>query len=489
MSDGINMAGPVAFLEASGSAVFFSQANASAGTYSSNKGTSVPVREVQTELKVAFWGEDNRFPQNIEQQMAYCGMGKNVLDWKAKALFGDGIVPGKIVDVIEKTEGAETKKIEVFQQLPRANAKEVYAFLEQRSMFRFWLEYLQDWTWFNNNFPEAILSKDGSKLTSFVHQESCDSRYRQMNDQGEIDTVYLSKLWGASKDQYAKFDPEKKIKGVLENLSPLTEVDNKFVKAFHCIDMYDQVESLRKIAKLLEGKKGLKSAILPVNYPSVNKTYYQVANWDGARLAGWVEIASKVPSLIKTLYNKAFRIKYHIEVPETYFEMKYGPETWQGMDDKAQRKARKDLLKEMNDYLTGEKNAFATFVSFFQINHTDKEEYGRIKITEIKDSFSLDKELITTSAANIEIMTAMGVHPTLIGSGTVGTGSQRTAGSDQREALLIYNSMLNLERRVAFEPLYVARDYNGWDPEIEFRVRSTQLLTLDQNSGTKKVVS
>ena len=68
MSSNINMAGNVAFLTGSSSAVFFSKTTAEAGTFKSNNpsGTSLAVQKMQTALKVAPWGEDNRFPQNIE---------------------------------------------------------------------------------------------------------------------------------------------------------------------------------------------------------------------------------------------------------------------------------------------------------------------------------------------------------------------------------------------------------------------------------------
>jgi hypothetical protein len=42
-----------------------------------------------------------------------------------------------------------------------------------------------------------------------------------------------------------KFDPEKKIFGLIENPAKLTEIDNKFLKSMHCIDMYDAVDSLK----------------------------------------------------------------------------------------------------------------------------------------------------------------------------------------------------------------------------------------------------
>ena len=322
-----------------------------------------------------------------------------------------------------------------------------------------------------------------------------------MNDAGVIDTVYLSKLWGASKDQYVKFDPKKSIPGLYSGGIQITEVDGKFVKALDCIDMYNSLNSLKKIAEKQlksKGKKAQKSAILPVNYPSVNKTYYQLPAWDGARLAGWVEIAAKVPGLIKLLYNKATRIRTHIEIPDTYFADKYGTEVWENKTEPEKASAKKDLLKEMQDFLTGEENAYKTLITFFKVDTHTQNDYGHVKINPVKDDNGLDKDLIISSAANVELLTALGVHPTLFSAGMPGAThkSGGGSGSDIREAYLVYTSLLHLERQAILEPLYLARDYNRevggiveWEDDIVFRFRDTILTTLDKGKGTEKKLS
>lgn len=474
----------VAFLAGSESAVFFSKGSSAAGTSQVNaKGTALPVKQLQNALNVAYWGEDNRFPQNIEQQMAYCGIGKAALDWKARALYGAGIVPGRIKDYNDDGQ-------EVFEPLKRGGPdKHIYQFLERRSLFRFFLEYFQDWTWYSNCFPEIIFSKDGKTITDLVHQESCDARYKQMNGKGEIDTVYLSKLWGAAGDQYAKFDPKKRMKGLCENPKELIKADGEFVKQLDCIDPYNALASAQAIAGKLKGKKGQLSAILPVNYPSVNKTYYQVAAWDGSRLSGWVEISSKVPALYKHIYNKVYKIRYHIKVPEGFFKKRYGAEKWMNMKQEQQVAARKTLLKEMDEYLTGTENAYSTFISFFDYDPIAKQEYGEIKIEAIPDESKVDKDLVTSTAADMQILTSMQVDPTMFGGGGIGSGQQRSGGSDKREAWLLYTSRLALERQVVLEPLYLVRDFNAWDSDIVFRVRDTVLTTLDTGKGTEKKLS
>lgn len=490
----IHMSGPIAFMSQSGSAVYFSQSSPNAGTFNANRGTALPVRQLQNSLGIAYYGEDNRFPQNIEQQMNYCGIGKAALNWKSKAYWGSGIVAGRVVGY--EDEGRK----EIFEPLNPAENPIVYNFINRRSVFRFFIEYLQDYAWFGNLFPEIVLSYDGKTITDFVHQETCDSRFVCMDENGRIPYVYLSKLWGASKDQYAKFDPDKTMRGLLSNAG-LPELDNKFVKKLDCIDMYNSVESLDTIAQNLVSARGIagyKSAILPVNYPSPNKTYYQLPAWDGARLAGWVEIASKTPNLIKTMYNKAYRIQYHIELPDNYFIKKFGAEAWKGMVEKKQQDERKKLLKEMDDFLAGDENAYKQLVTFFDTDPHTGNEYGRIKINKIESGNNLDKDLITQSAADLEILIAMEVHPSLFSAGMTGSIMRNGggSGSDIREAFLVYNALLNLERQVLLEPLYLVRDYNRevggmseWGEDIVFRIRDTVLTTLDQNAGTKKTLS
>lgn len=489
MSNKYHFSGPVAFLPDSGTAVYFSKSNTNAGVNSVNStGTAAPVKEMQSALKVAYWGEDNRFPQNIEQQMAYCGIGKAALDWKARVLCGNGIIPGKVIDYDKKGN-------EIFKPLDKESYKTVYDFLNKRSTQRFLLEYTQDWVWYNNCFPEIILDVACKNITDIVHQESCDCRFRQMNDNGVIDTIYLSKLWGAPKNQFAKFDDKKSIPGLPIDTKTITEIDNKYVKSLDAIDMYNPMASLKSIASKLSKKPlgSLRSAILPVNYPSPNKTYYQVPAWDGARLAGWVEIISKIPSLLKSVYERGMRIKNHVQIPETYFYQKYGRAAWIKMEQKQKDEAKEEVLKSMYDYLTGSDNAYSTLVTFFDVNEEAQKDFGKVTITELKNELTIDKDLLVSSAGNIEFLIAAGIHPSLFNAGMPGSSyrSGGGSGSDIREAYNVYTSTLTLERKVMLEPFHLVKDFNRevggnkqWEEDIEFRFRDTVLTTLDTGADT-----
>ena len=193
---------PIAFLPKSGSAVFFSNTpgNASSGATGSSMQPDTLVQQMQDKLKIVPWGENNRFPQYISNELDWCGIAKSALNWKSKAIYGGGIIPGKVVGI------DPTTKEDIFEPLDRAKYREVYDFIEGSTMPMFWAESFLDWVWFSNCFEEMVFSKDGKTITNIVHQESSDCRYGQMVN-GKIPYVYLSKLWGAPHDQMVRYLP------------------------------------------------------------------------------------------------------------------------------------------------------------------------------------------------------------------------------------------------------------------------------------------
>lgn len=283
-----------------------------------------------------------------------------------------------------------------------------------------------------------------------------------------------------TKDQFVKFDPKKTMSGIVSN-SKLTVVDNKFLKQVPCADMYFPMDSVEKIQKAEND-----SFIFPVNYPSPNKTYYQLASWDGCRRGGWIEISAKVPEMLKMLFENAFNIRYHIEIPETYFESRYGKGEWGKIDKAGRSKARKEVLDMMDTFLTGSENAYKTFTSYFEVDNVSKTEFGRIKITPIEAKNTTDKDLLLSGTANSEIMFSMGVNPNILGAGTPGgVYASNQGGSNIREGKLEHDSNLHLERQLALEPLNFIKKWNKWPAKLEFRFRDTVLTTLDTGKQTE----
>jgi hypothetical protein len=466
----------VAFLKHSRSSVFF----AADSTKKSRGESAIPqLKRLTTDLDVAPWGEDNRFPQNIVSALEACGVAQSTLKWKASALWGGGIVYGKVVDI-------DANGNEVFQMAKPGEYPEVDKFWAENRIPRFFAEFALDFVYFANCFPELIMNKGRDKIMALVHQESCDCRFKQANDRGEIDTVYISKLWGATKDQFVKYKKDRGMAGLPADQKPKA-VDGKYVIERKAIDPYFPLESLQA---LREKNQNETTFILPVNFPSPNKTYYQLPSWDGARVGGWIEIASRVPTVVKALYEKAFSIKYHIEIPEQYFVRRYGATQWDKMSTEERAKARSEILEAMDKYLAGDENAHKTFVSYFDYDNINKAEYGRIKINVIDNKLTTDKDLLTAGTANSEIMIAMGVNPNTLGAGKPGgVYASNQGGSNIREGKLEHDSSLTLERQLALEPFLLIKAFNKWPEDLQFRFRDNVLLTLDKGKQTETKIA
>jgi hypothetical protein len=316
-------------------------------------------------------------------------------------------------------------------------------------------------------------------------QEASDCRFKQMGPNGKIDTVYISKIWGMNNDQIVKFFPAKQDAVGIQSATRPVAVDNKYVYKRTCLDKYDTYDDLERKAK-----QGVTNFILPIQYSSPGKSYYQLAAWDGARVSCWTEIAAKIPSMLVTMYKKAFSIKYHIEIPEAYFSSKVGQETWDKFTPEQRKAEREEILTAMDKFLSGDENAYKTFISYFDTNPVDKLEYNRIKITPIDSKSNIDKDLLASGTANSEICIAMGVNPNTLGAGKPGgVFSSNQGGSNIREGKITHDSLLNIDRLLALKPFNLIKRFNQWPEDLEFRFKDTVLLTLDKGAETKTTLS
>lgn len=463
-----NLSSSVSYISHAKATVFFAS-SASGG--SANVSAAPLVEKLQTNLDIFPWGEDNRFPQNVVDQIADGSPMQSSLNIKAKSLWGGGVVYGKMVNG-QFVKGA------------LGDYPAVDEFFLENDIPRFYAELNQDYVYFANCFPELIYSRDRKTIARLIHQESCDVRYKQMDAKGNINTVYLSKMWGASKDQLAKFDSKKELTGRLANYTSEatpTEVDDKFVKMRYALDPYFPLDGLRFYAEKKES-----SVILPVNYPSPNKTYYQLAHWDAVRKSGWIEIATQIPNMLKTMYKNAFNIKYHIEIPETYLQKRVNnaKKTWGEMTPAEKLKEKEALLKSMDEFLAGAENAHKSLVTFFT-SDVEGREYERVKITPIEHKSNIDKDLLASGTANSELLFALEMNPNMIGAGKPGgVYSSNQGGSNIREAKTAHDMLLNLDRHMTLAPLRLIARYNNWPKELVFRHEDIEMTTLDTGKET-----
>ena len=80
----------------------------------------------------------------------------------------------------------------------------------------------------------------------------------------------------------------------------------------------------------------------------------------------------------------------------------------------------------------------------------------------------------------------MAVHPSLKGASP--GKSKNINGTETRELFIIAQVLFKPLRDMMLLPLYLAKEINGWDKNIEFGVKNIMLTTLDKNTGSEKSI-
>ncbi len=392
------------------------------------------------------WGDNNDFPQKVIKEVYKVSAAPAALGFKIKAHYGTGLIMFKI-DYDEN--GKEIIKPQKPSEHPEAKA-----FFKNSRIKRYLHEQVTDLVWFYNTFPEMIVSRDWSKITSVRSLEATFCRWAEMDEhEKRIKILGYSAMWPEEKD--------------------ITEIA--------VINPWWTIEQTRDYLK----KERIYKFVYPTYIPTPGKSFYQEAYWNAARKSGWFDIANAVPTTKKAMMKNITSIKWHVEIPIDYWDKLFPSVEF---DKKAKKAGIEEKLKEMDDFLSGSTNAGKTFYSHFAVDPISKQPMPGWKLTQLK-SDNGGEHLEDGQAANSEIFFAMNVDPTLIGHGVPGGKLGAGSGSDKREAFNIYNALLATDRDITLEPLEFIRDFNGWDEDLMFGFGNITLKTLDKNpTGSEKTV-
>ncbi len=392
---------------------------------------------------LAYWGENNLFPQDVIKEVSKNTIIGSTLDWKARALYAGGLVYG------ESNYDDDGKDL----FFPK-NDPGIYAFLKSSNTRRFLIESCTDFYWFYNTFPELITSKDRKKIVAVSSQEASYCRWGlQSEKSAQIDYCYIKANW---EEGYS--------------------TDPKYVTIVPVIDPYiNRVEALR------ERKDGFKY-IYPVSYPTPGKTFYQLAHWNSLRESKWLDVAQSIPAFKKALFKNQISLKYLIEVSTWWWNWKYS-----GFDTFPSKQKSELMTKELEKFekfMSGAESAGNSLMVTFHSNPEFQKEYPGWKITPIDNKIKDGIYIEDSQEASSHLLYALGVDPTLVGNGPgklMGAGS----GSDKRVAFNVYISLCQIHQDLILEPLEFIADYNGWDKKIKnltFKFRHSMITTLDKGT-------
>lgn len=403
---------------------------------------------------IAYWGQNNDYPQKILKALEQSGVGGSALRLRQMAHYGNGIVYFK-----EAIENNKRVKTLISKEQLSDNQRD---FERNNNMKRFHKELIADLETFSIAFPEYILSADYKTITKVKRQQAAFCRFGQMNEKAVIEEVFISSKW--------EDNPTK---------------ESEYVTPVNYLSPHMTPKEVLEHCK----QKGIRKFIRPIMLPLMSESYYPKTGWHALYKNGWFDVVASIPDLKKSIFENQTVILYHIEIAVDYFYHKYGQEKWDAFTAKEQDQKRQELLDEIDERLTGKSNTHKSLLTLIYKNDAGEYEPG-VKVTAVDNKYKDGAYLPEASAGNSEILFAMQVDPTIIGAGVPGGKMGGGGGSDKREAYTILCSLMKSPREVCLEPWEFIRDYNEWDPDLEAGFENTVLTTLDKNpTGTQNTIS
>lgn len=409
--------------------------------------TTAIIKPEGSEL-ISSWGTDNDFPQQVIKDVRLDPELPNLLDEKARLLYSGGVEHG----ILSKDD----KGNEIMLPLPPALEKEVMAWRKRSNLNRYILEAAKDLYWFYNVFPEIVLSIDRTQIVQLCVQPAEYARWSKQNTStGLIDNCYIN----------ANF--------------PEGKATDKLTKKIPVLDpYYDPASSLRVRSDSL-------NYIYPLSIPTPGSSYYQLADWNSIRESGWLAVSRAIPKFKKAVLEKQMVIKYHIEISDIFWDAKYP-----GFNEKTPEEKitiKKTEVENFQKVLTGMEQAGSNIYTPMITDKATGKEFPLWKINVLDDKLKDGTFLEDGKDASLYKQAAMGIHPALVG--TMPNSGMGGAGSNIREAYLLYILKIRAHQDIILEPLNnVVSPYNGWD-EVSWRFKNSYMTTLDTGKETSKTIA
>jgi hypothetical protein len=395
--------------------------------------------------KLLLWGENNDFPQLVIADVRKNPELGTLLDKQANLLYSSGLEWG----IPKMVNG-----VEVLEPLPEKMDADVRDWCKKTNISRYCSEAGTDLYWFNNVFPEIILSKDRSRVAQICTQAAEECRFAVQDSNGAIPFVYINAQWQEGPKE-----------------------DDKLTKKIPVIDpYYDPAGTLR-------ARSGSDlNFIYPLNYAKPGNKFYQLADWNAIRESGWLAVSELVPKFKKALLENQSTLKYHIQISSEYYPKKY-PDTWQKMNAAQRSEVKKTEIEGIQALISGAEKSGGNFWSVFHSDLNTGKDNDLIKISALDDKIKSGQYLEEGKDASVYIMSAIGLHPALVG--TMPNNGLGGAGSNIREAYNLHILTNKSRQDLILEPLNnLIVEYNGWDPKMIFRFKNSFMTTLDTNKET-----
>lgn len=400
--------------------------------------------------EVVQWGSDNLYPQNFyNKKFLKNGAAVGGINTLSSTTYGNGF---GIYKKIKTAAG----KIELEEQLLEA-FPEIEEFIAVNNLDKFWDAKIQDLALLSIAFTEHIISANGDKIVKATRLKSSHCRFGKMDEAGDIPFVYINSDWSNANKNYTIQIP-----------------------------FFDKDRLTADDIKAICKEKKIFNFCTASAYTYIDENYYPKVTWHAVDRNGWMDVANSVPELKQALFENQMHFKYIVYISDYYFESFYKDE-WDEFDAEKRQKMREDLATSIDDHMSGNKGSGRSLVSPIL------EEGGKfvegIKVESIDNKLKDGSYLPDASAANSEILFAIGVNPAIIGAGTPGASNLGGSGSNIREAYTVLSASLVPKRVYVSDDFNFWKRFNGWAKELIGMFSSVNLTTLDKNpNGQENII-
>ncbi|MEH0153737.1 hypothetical protein V6R21_06285 [Limibacter armeniacum] len=402
---------------------------------------ATPLAKDEGGGKVAKWFDPgNDYPDKIIKDINAVPTLSATLYWKANALISGGLVYG---EVNYDDDGNETLKP---QRIP-----EIEAFLQTSNYRRFLRKMSTEFYKFWNVFPTLIFDENLSKVAGFKCNESAWCRWGlQDKNDGVIKDCYINTNWQENNED-----------------SPST---------IHMPVINPYFGSIDSVKNRNDGNQ----FIYPVSGESSGQAYYELAPWDSIRQSKWLDVVKMIPEFKYQLMKNQMTIRYVIKMPDWWMEWKYKGE-WENFEPEKRRTLVEAEYDKFDTFLSGVENSGKS-IAFMMKTTSDGKLYEGWTIEEVPNSMKFDAAYNEDSEIGTSyIFNALGVHASLVAT-SPGKSSMNSKGSEIRNLFNMHIANCKPEQDILLEPFHFIRDFNGWNPNIQFWFRNYFLTTLDQTS-------
>lgn len=379
---------------------------------------------------IKFWGSTNFKPQEVLETIVNNAITPGLLNFKSMVARAKGLT-----FYIEEIDGSKKIKKPIIDS-------DLDSWLEDIDISNFLKASVWDATILSNTFSEVILNRAVNRVVTLKRIDASNCRIEQNKK-----NCYIYKSWD-------------------------------FIGS-------NNSEHYFKLPIYKAGVSYPHFIIHSQNH-FTGSSHYGFAPWWGS--LSWLKFANEIPLFKYSSIVNGFSIKYHIEIPMNYFELRYpanrkNPKTGQYYTDKDRYEAAIKLREDMDKFLAGSENSHKTFITYFALDYEGKPVQGW-KITPLEDNTKYEAYIDDFNTSNQAVTSAHNIDPSIASINTQGSLS---SGSDKRNAFNIMSEISVLDvRELILEPIRIAKNISFPEKKnIKIAFENVELTTTDLvKSGT-----